>query len=240
MSGMRIPVVVAMLAALACSAGCKGKSPEPVDGPSVGAPAAPDAALPPPPPPAADAAWPSPPPPVADVAEPPPSADAAPLPVDDVPPPPPPASDAGEVVEPPPPATDAAEAAASTGASEPSEGLYATMTGATADLGVVEILLCRAVENRLCMEETRVFAPGEWVWVLLKVTNTSTAQRRLLVSYVAEDETPLAGRGVSLRVPPQPTYTTFAKGSKADPGLYDVVVRDEQETPLARATFEVR
>jgi hypothetical protein len=141
---------------------------------------------------------------------------------------------------PTPPATDAADDGSAPPEDECDDGFYGTMTGATEDLGVAEVSLCRSIENRLCVEPTRVFAPGDMVWILLKVSNMSAAERRVLVSYVAAGEDAPVGRGVPLRVPAQPTYATFAKGSKADPGCYDVVVRDEQETTLARVTFEVR
>jgi hypothetical protein len=228
MSGTRLWSSVVALAALACSLGCKGKSPEPVERPNLGASAAHDVAssTPPPPRPADVVAVPT---PAEDGVEPPP-ADAAPPPVDDVPSPPPP----------PPPATDAADEGSAPPEEACADGLYGMMTGATENLGVAEASLCRLIENRLCVEPTRVFAPGDMVWILLKVSNTSAAEQRVLVSYVAAGEDAPVGRGVTLRVPAQPTYTTFAKGSKADPGCYDVVVRDEQETTLARVTFEVR
>jgi len=41
-------------------------------------------------------------------------------------------------------------------------------------------------------------------------------------------------------VPVSPAYTIFARGSKTARGRYDVVVHDEQENSLARATFVVR
>jgi len=208
---------------------------------------------PPPPLPAENVVAPlPPPPPEPDVVEPLPAADVAPAPADvepapaDAAPPPadgtepPPAADAA--TEPPPPEGDAGAATAVVEPPPPPviEGDFPTMTTAVGDLAVVEAHLCTAVENRLCTGEGRVFTPDQMVWILLKVTNATTTERQLRVSYVREGDTAPAGRGVALRIPGQPRYATFAKGAKGDPGRYDVVVRDEQEAVLARLTYEVR
>jgi outer membrane biosynthesis protein TonB len=249
----RTLVLLSFVLSLALAGGmlaCKKKATEEPPPPSPTEDVAP---LPPPPLPAEDVApLPPPPPPAPDVVEPPPAADVAPAPADvepapaDAAPPPadgtepPPAADAA--TEPPPPEGDAGAATAVVEPPPPPviEGDFPTMMTAVGDLAVVEAHLCTAVENRQCTGEGRVFTPEQMVWILLKVTNATTTERQLRVSYVREGDTAPAGRGVALRIPGQPRYATFAKGAKGDPGRYDVVVRDEQENVLARLTYEVR
>jgi len=245
-------VLLSFVLSLALAGGmlaCKKKATEEPPPP----PPAEDVAPLPPPPPAEDVApLPPPPPPAPDVVEPPLAADVAPAPADvepapaeAAPPPadgtePPPAADAA--TEPPPPEGDAGAVTAVVEPPPPPviEGDFLTMMTAVGDIAVVEAQLCTAVESRQCTGEGRVFTPEQMVWILLKVTNGTTTERQLRVSYVREGDTAPAGRGVALRIPGQPRYATFAKGAKGDPGRYDVVVRDEQENVLARLTYEVR
>jgi hypothetical protein len=122
---------------------------------------------------------------------------------------------------------------------EPQAGPLPTATYTAGDLTVESIQLCTAIENRQCVGETRLFAPGQMVWALLRLSSTQPAARAILVSYVTEGSEPAAGRGLRLSVPAQARYTTFSKASKSGAGRYEVVVRTEQDEVLARATFEV-
>jgi hypothetical protein len=209
-----IVVVGLCVLATACKKKQEGAAPPPA--PDTGAAVEPLVS------PAADAATP---PDLVDAAPPEPPttpADAGPAP--DAPPPEPPA-DAG-------PAPDAAPPA-------PPEPEFLTQTGSAEGLGIESIELCTAVDNRTCTGAKRVFAPGEMVWALLRLTNGTRAEAEVRVSYLEAGLSPAPGRGLPLRVAAQERYTTFSKASKQQDGSYDVIVTSPNGSELARARFQV-
>jgi hypothetical protein len=167
--------------------------------------------------------------PVVDAGGPPVAADAAPVE------PSPPAVDAAAPPEPLVEARPAPDAAPP----EPSPSDFVTETGSAEGLGVESIELCSAVESRVCMGAKREFAPGEMVWALLRLTNSTRAETEVRVSYLPAGASPEAGRGLALRVAEQERYTTFSKASKQQDGTYDVIVATVDGTEIARARFQV-
>ena len=167
----------------------------------------------------------------------PPAADAAtsPLVVDAALPEPPPL-----VVDAPPPEPPVdAGATPDSALPEPPAPEFITETGSAEGLGVESLVLCTAIENRMCVGEKRAFAPGEMVWTLLRLTNETDVETEVRVSYLEAGLSPAPGRGLSLRVPAQARYTTFSKASRQQDGSYDVVVTSPNDTELARARFQV-
>lgn len=167
-------------------------------------------------------------------------------PEDVVPAPPEPAPDAAATPELSPDADatpDAVPDAAATpepmSDATPPAADFLTETGAAEGLGVESIVLCSAVENRMCVGEKRQFAPGEMVWALLRLTNETRAETEIRVAYLEAALSAAPGQGLRLRVPAQERYTTFSKASKPSDGRYDVVVTTATGAEIARARFQV-
>ncbi|MBI4917394.1 MAG: hypothetical protein HY825_16265 [Acidobacteria bacterium] len=180
--------------------------------------------------------------PVAPV-EPPAAGDAAAAPaaVDTAPAAPPPEPlappDAGVApAEPPPDAGPAPEVAA---IEPPPSSAFATELGEADGLRIESIVLCSAIEERVCVGEKREFEPGEMVWALLRLANTERVETELRVAYLEAGGSPAPGHGLRLRVPAQERYTTFSKAAKQTDGLYDVIVTTADGDEIARAGFQV-
>jgi hypothetical protein len=155
-------------------------------------------------------------------------------PPETAPPPPEPAPDADAE---PPDTPDAAADAPPPAPVEPAAA-FVTRTGEADGIGIAAITLCRSIDRRTCVGETRLFEPGQEVWALLAVTNTTGAPSRIRVAYLSPGADPDPGRGMPFDIPDRETYTTFCKSSKTAAGRYEVVVATESGNVIARAGFQ--
>jgi hypothetical protein len=117
---------------------------------------------------------------------------------------------------------------------------FATQVLDADGVGLTALELCEELVDRKCVTEARQFAPGQTVWALLHVTNSTHAATELKVSYVAEGSEPTATQGIALAVPAQARYTTFSKAARGAEGRYEVVVTNAAGHAIGRASFAVR